>query len=292
MTPVEVKELLGWLFHKLEITKRDLALLLGVDRSTISEWEKTGYIDFGTCKFLLQLLEADVDRILPLLQERLTTTKDRAPWPDRVRAMRKAFALTLADFADLLSTNPDAIVNWEQGHSAPMSCHAVLLDLIEDHPDEMADLLGFVAAEEVEESPPEWPKDRLLTLMNTVDWKTGDLARYLGIETQSVASWLRGSTTPAACSAFLLRLLEKFPEAAVKLFGKPDLGDWQEGRAAAARERGGVSMSKLSRLTGIAQRTISEWETEMVTKKDCPKILYSALERNPAKLLYLARQLA
>src|SRR5579871_4821005 len=165
MTPTEVQEVLGWLFHRLEITKRDLAELLGVDRSTIADWEKTGYIDFGTCRFLLQLLEADVDRILPLLQKRLKSGKPRAPWPERVRAMRKAFGLTIEDFADLLSTIPSAVVNWEQGHSEPISCHAVLLDLIEDHPDEMADMLGFVPAGEVEESPPEWPKERLQTLM-------------------------------------------------------------------------------------------------------------------------------
>lgn len=291
MTPTEVRELLGWLYHRLKITKRDLAALLGVDRSTIADWEKTGYIDFGTCRFMLQLLEADFDRILPLLQERLESKKPREAWPDRVRRMRKAFGLTIKDFADLLSTRHDAVVNWEQGHSEPMSCHAVLLDLIEDHPDEMAGMLGFVPAGEVEESPEEWPKDRIQTVMNAADFRTGDLARYLGVERQSVTAWLRGTARPAACASFFLRALEKFPDRAPRLFGKPDLGDWPAGRAEAARLAAGISAGELSRLTGISQRSLREWEGEMVTKKDCPKVLYSALERNPGGFLRLARQL-
>lgn len=287
-----VRELLGWLLHKLEITRRDLAAMLGVDRTTLSQWLETGYVDFGACRLVLQILEGDADSLLPLLVERVKSgPRARRPWPERAKRLRSSFNLTIAEFADLLMTNPSAIVNWEQGHSDPMSCHAVILDLIEDHPDEMASMLGFVPVEPGEESHEAWPKARLQAIFMKAGLNTGDFAGLVGIENQSVTSWLRGSSSPSACSAFFLTALEKFPQATFKLLRQTDVGAWAPGRAIAAREAAGLSANELSRLTHVSARTLREWEEEMPSKKDCPKVLYSLLERDPKGFVSFVRRL-
>jgi DNA-binding transcriptional regulator YiaG len=287
-----VQELLGWLLHKLEITRRDLAAMLGVDRSTLSQWLETGYVDFGACRLVLQILEGDADSLLPLLLERVKSSpKERRPWPERAKRIRSSFNLTIADFADLLQTNPGAIVNWEQGHSEPMSCHAVILDLIEDHPDEMASILGFVPVEPGEESHEPWPKERLQAIFTKASLTSGDFARLVGIENQSVTSWMRGSSAPSACSAFFLQALEKFPQATLKLLRRTDKGAWAPGRATAAREAADLSMNELSRLTHVSARTLNGWEEEMPSRMDCPKVLYSLIERDAKAFLSFAERL-
>lgn len=290
MDETQVKELLGFLFHTLQISKRDLGALIGVDRGTISRWENTGIVDFGACQLLLQLLEGDLEGILPLLQERQKTRRPRAPWPDRVKAMRAAFHLTIAEFADLLMTVPSSIVNWEQGHSEPLSCHAVLLDLIEDQPDKMAGMLGFVPGDEKEET--EWPPDRIQTILANADLTNAEFAEFAGIERQSVNAWLRGTSTPSSCSAFFLRALEKFPFATLRAFHRSDRGPWEPGRAQAARLAAQISANELSRLTGISARTLREWEDVMPTRMDCAKVLYSMIEHDPRGFLSLVRRIS
>lgn len=291
METVAVQELFGWLKHKLNLPKRDLAALIGVDRDTITRWERSGEVDFGACRLLLQLMGSNLDLILPLLIERKNSDRRRAPWPERVKAMRAAFHLTVVDFADLLMTNPGAVVNWEQGHTEPMSCHAVLLDLIEDHPDQMAKMLGFIPVGEGEEEESEWPRERIQAIFTKAGLHTTDFADLAGIENQSVTSWMRGTSEPSACSAFFLRAIEKFPSATIRMMKKPDLGVWEPGRAAAAREAAGLSANELSRLTGISSRTLRGWEEEMPSKMDCAKVLYSMIEQDPKGFVSFARRI-
>ena len=286
-----VRELFGWLLHKLEIPKRDLAALLGVDRITLNRWLETGYVDFGACRLILQILEGDSESLLPLLTRRIQSgPRQRNPWPERVKHIRANFNLTIVAFADLLLTNPGAVVNWEQGHSDPMSCHAVVLDLIEDHPAEMAAMLGFVPVEDGE-YPDLWPRERLQSIFTKAGLSTEDFARLVGIENQSVTSWIRGASAPSACSAFFLEALERFPYATLKLLRQTDLGAWAPGRAAKVREAAGLSANELSRLTNVPSRTLRGWEEEMPSRMDCPKVLYSLIERDRKGFLSFVERL-
>lgn len=291
MTETTVRELLNWLLYKLAIPKRDLAALLGIDRITLNRWLETDYVDFGACRLILQILKDDSEVLLPLLIRRVQSKpRQRDRWPERVKRLRANFSLTIVEFADLLLTNPGAIVNWEQGHSDPMSCHAVILDLIEDHPDEMAAMLGFVPVED-EEDPDLWPRERLQSIFTKAGLTTGDFARLVGIENQSVTSWIRGTSAPSACSAFFLEALERFPYATLKLLRQTDLGAWPAGRAVQARETAGVSANELSRMINVPDRTLRGWEKEMPSRMDCPKVLYSLLERDSQGFLSFLQRL-
>ena len=291
METVPVEELFGWLKHKLNLPKRDLAKLIGVDRDTLTRWERTGEVDFGACRLLLQLLGSNLDFILPLLLERKNSDRRRAPWPERVKALRAAFHLTVDDFSDLLMTNPGSVVNWEQGHTDPMSCQKVLLDLFEDHPDQMAKMLGFVPVGEGEEES-DWPRERIEAALSNAGLENTEFAELAGIESQSVTAWLRGTSVPSACSAFFLRAVEKLPQVAIRMMKRADRGEWESGRAAGAREKAGLSANELERLTGISSRTLRGWEEEMPWKMDCAKVLYSMIEHDPKAFVSFARRIA
>ena len=276
-----VPELLDWLLYRLGLPKRRLAQLLGVDRDTLTRWQDSGHVDFGACRLILQVLEADPDSLLPLLVRRLESRGGkRASWASRVRRIRADFRLTVAEFADLLETSESSVVSWEQGYSDPMSCHAVILDLIEDYPAEMAGLLGFVP---VEDAPPPdaWPRARLEELLDRAGLGPGEFAGLIGIEAQSVTAWMRGTARPAACSAFFLTALERFPAATLRRLRDVDLGFWVPGRARDARLAAALGKRELSRLTGVPGATLRGWEREMPGRNDCPKALYSLIERDP-----------
>lgn len=75
-----------------------------------------------------------------------TTEVERKPppemTPDRVRALRNKFHVSQPVFAHKLRTEPRTIANWEQGVAKPNAQAAILLMLVERHPE----LLDEIAA--------------------------------------------------------------------------------------------------------------------------------------------------
>lgn len=77
---------------------------------------------------------------------RTTTAESRPPpemTPDRVRKVRGKLRISQPVFALKLRTNARTIANWEQGVAKPNAQAAILLALVERHPellDEIAEL--------------------------------------------------------------------------------------------------------------------------------------------------------
>lgn len=75
-----------------------------------------------------------------------TTDVDRKPPPEmtaaKVRAVREKFHVSQPVFAHKLRTEPRTIANWEQGVSKPNAQAAILLTLVDRHPE----LLEEIAA--------------------------------------------------------------------------------------------------------------------------------------------------
>ncbi|HEX5321111.1 MAG TPA: helix-turn-helix domain-containing protein [Stellaceae bacterium] len=87
------------------------------------------------------LIEALGEAVSHARGERKLRTRAYTPPTVDVRAIRKRFELSRAEFAARFGLDPRALQDWEQGRRAPDRAARILLKVIESNPEAVEDVL-------------------------------------------------------------------------------------------------------------------------------------------------------
>ena len=104
-------EKLRWYRYKNNLLQKDVADIIGVDRSTYIRYESTTHDLYPKDKLkkLAHLFGVDIKKLLDDYNLFLYNGQGK-----QIKALRKGLGLTIPEFARLYNTTPNTVRNWEK----------------------------------------------------------------------------------------------------------------------------------------------------------------------------------
>lgn len=270
------------------LTQKELAEILGIDRSVIAGWETLAYKAADCWERVIQFLIDCPSSALSVLRQK-PWVNDQIGWPDRIINLRQTLGWTRDRFGEFLSTHGETLNRWIHGSSIE-PCYQILMALLEIYS-------GI--------DPKEWPPalylpeediitpERIKLLRLGFGMKQSQLANLIHVTSSIISTWETGHGKPGWCANLLLKMLETYPRAA-DLLEKMPWGDDRISpeRAMQVRTSLGLTRLEMAHLLGATSFTINTYEDLGDRGADCGILVYQLLEQHAEEFISYIKDLS
>ncbi len=203
------KRTLKALRQGFDLTQAEMAKLLEVAPVTVTSWEtdktKPRQSNLAQIITLRGMEQEEVDKALG------RPTVPSAPTPRQLRKLREEMGLTQGDLASLLDVSHTAVTSWEAGRTVPGRQARAGLDNVQNMTRaDVSERLGRDVAIIVPSDIPmrnELSPTEVRTIRQELGLSQRELARRLGVTTNSICNWETARSTPRVRSVRALLAL-------------------------------------------------------------------------------------